>query len=196
MKTLLIVGNDKVSGLALESLKGLGGEVYIAVDKSARIKRLVTLIYKGRIDFFLAVKMIFCELSRKGCAPSKELNEIKSNDELVALMRSWQPGRVILFRAGLIINRCVIDMGVPIMNIHCADIPTYGGLGSIFRAISDGRFEQFACLHLVTETIDGGLVVNREPYSMDPEKSYCSNENVAYDAGIRLLKRTVAEKKK
>ena len=61
------------------------------------------------------------------------------------------------------------------------------GLGSINRALNDCAFEQNASLHQVTSTIDKGLVIDVEPFLLNGEKSYCYNENIAYQAGLRLL---------
>jgi folate-dependent phosphoribosylglycinamide formyltransferase PurN len=98
----------------------------------------------------------------------------------------------VLFRAGLIVGPAVLSTGVPVMNIHCARIPEYGGIGSIDRALRDGAYSQCATLHQVTTRIDEGEVHATEPYQLDPADGYCSNEDRAYDAGIRLLKRVLA----
>lgn len=78
------------------------------------------------------------------------------------------------------------------MNIHCAKVPEYGGLGSIERAIKNRALEQYATLHQVTTTIDKGEIFDLEPFYLDAQKSYCFNENTAYEAGLRLLSRTVS----
>jgi folate-dependent phosphoribosylglycinamide formyltransferase PurN len=121
-----------------------------------------------------------------------ELPRVKSNAELAQVIDLHSPRRVVLFRAGLIVGDAVLSIGVPIMNIHCATIPRYGGIGSIQRALDDGAYRQCATLHEVTRTIDDGAVHATEPYSLDPALCYCENENVAYGAGIRLLQRILA----
>ena len=67
----------------------------------------------------------------------------------------------------------------------------YAGLGSIQRALADRSYQQRATLHRVTATIDGGPVVDVEPYSLDPARPYGENEDRAYDAGSRLLLRAL-----
>jgi folate-dependent phosphoribosylglycinamide formyltransferase PurN len=98
---------------------------------------------------------------------------------------------LILFRAGLVVNKSVLEAGVPVFNIHAATVPSYGGIGSINRAIKDRAYEQFASLHVVTTQIDKGRVVDRVGYRLHPKFSYCQNEDVAYRAAQRLLLKTV-----
>lgn len=191
MKTLLVVSDDKICGRALESLKDCNDQVHIVIDRSTRIDRVARLVLKGRLSVGMVLKMALCEFLRPGHLSPRQLDEIRSNIDLVQLINTLQPERVVLFRAGLIINRQVIGTRLPIMNIHCANVPEYAGLGSIHRALVNKAYEQSACLHIVTTTIDGGEVLDREPFIMKATDSYCVNEDIAYDAGIRLLRRTI-----
>jgi asparagine synthetase B (glutamine-hydrolysing) len=54
-------------------------------------------------------------------------------------------------------------------------------------------YEQEATLHKVTEKIDEGEVIDTEKFTLNPNVSYCENETISYNAGIRLLKRTVEQ---
>lgn len=195
MPLFLVTGNDKISDNAISNLNQCTKEIVIIRDISTSYKRIYKLISKKRLSLSLLLKMYMCEIKRK----KKLLNEqnsnfinlkIKSNNELINLIDQYQPEKVVLFRAGLIINKSVISTNVPILNIHCAKIPEYGGLGSINRAIEDQCHNQCATLHQVTTNIDSGIIYDTEPYILDAKKSYCYNEDIAYSAGIRLLKRT------
>ena len=191
MKTLLILGGDKIARSALGALTA-SGDLMIAIDNSTSIKRVLTLIAKRRIGLFLLIKMIVCELMRKDPDLStKDFARIKSNSDVLRIIEEFKPQRICLFRAGLVISREVIERGIPLMNIHCAKVPEYGGLGSIDRAIKDGAVEQHATLHQVTTTIDRGEIFDLEPFYLNTKKSYCINENIAYQAGLRLLSRTI-----
>jgi hypothetical protein len=192
MKTLLILGGDKITRSALETIT-TSAELMIAIDNSTSLRRVLRLIVKRRIGLLLVIKMIVCEILRKNPKFStKEFVSINNNSDVLRVIDEFKPERICLFRAGLVISREVIQRGVPLMNIHCAKVPEYGGLGSIDRAIKDKAVEQHATLHQVTTTIDRGKVFDLEPFYLDLKKSYCINENTAYKAGLRLLKRTIS----
>lgn len=112
---------------------------------------------------------------------------MRNNDELLHTISRYDIEQVYLFRAGLIINKKILDSGIDILNTHCARIPDYGGLGAIARALKDSSFDQVATLHRVTETIDDGEIVATEPYKLNAALSYRKNEDIAYEAGMRLL---------
>jgi methionyl-tRNA formyltransferase len=194
MKRILILGCDRIARQALRDLPELE-DLLVVVDRSVSLKRIVKLVLKGRLNPSLVVKMFICECSRsKGSVSLEHLPSIRSNQDLLRLIESARPTHVFLFRAGLIINESVIALGLPLMNIHCADVPEYGGLGSIHRAMKDGSLSQNATLHEVTASIDNGRVLDKEPYLLDLKLSYCANENNAYEAGIRLLIRALTSK--
>jgi methionyl-tRNA formyltransferase len=186
LKTLLLIGNDKLSGEAIRHSEK-NNSLHICVDHSTSLRRIARLLAKQSISPLLLIKMAFCELARSGSRPNPRLTKIRSNAELVKEMDKIKPSQVILFRAGLIVNKALIDKGITVLNIHAAVVPQYGGLGSIAKALADEAYEQAACLHRVTERIDGGDVLARENYRLDPNVSYCENEKTAYAAATRLL---------
>jgi len=193
MKTLLILGGDKIGRSALGALT-TSCNLMIAIDNSTSLRRILRLIVKRRIRVFLLIKMITCELIRKNPKSSiKGYPSIKNNSDLLRVIDEFKPQRICLFRAGLVINREVIERRIPLMNIHCAKVPEYGGLGSIDRAIKDRAVEQNATLHQVTTTIDRGKVFDIESFRLDLSKNYCFNENIAYEAGLKLLKRLLQD---
>ena len=191
MKIMLILGNDKLSGEALRALASIGDHVLVVVDCSTGLCRVFRLLIKKRLSLLLLIRMAWCSFLRKGENPSRKFDRIKSNDSIQSLLKLHRPECVVLFRAGLVINVETINTGIPMLNIHCARIPEYAGLGSIYKALKDKAWEQEATLHRVTKTIDGGEVIISEPYRLDPQKSYCENEDIAYKAGIRLLGRAL-----
>jgi folate-dependent phosphoribosylglycinamide formyltransferase PurN len=135
--------------------------------------------------------MFLCEQLRSRVATTVVNQSLKSNQDLLDVIKDLSPDRVVLFRAGLILNREIISSGPQILNIHAASVPQYGGIGSIYRALRKGAFEQSASLHVVTEEIDRGEVLDEERYVLIPGLGYCANERIAYEAATNLLIRTL-----
>jgi formyltetrahydrofolate hydrolase len=194
MKTMLILGGDRIGRKAMESLQK-SDSLVIVIDRSTSFKRVAKLIWKKRLSLILILKMLLCEFRRDSPAVKSTaftaFSEIKNNKGLLALLDKHKPERVVLFRAGLVIKKDVISQGIPLFNIHCANVPDYGGLGSIDRALKDNALDQNATLHQVTTTIDEGHVFDVEPFRLNASRSYCHNEDVAYQAGLKLLRRTI-----
>jgi len=189
-RTVIIISNDKIGGLAYRVVCCKFDPI-IYIDKSTSTKRFLKLCRKGRIPLNLMVKMLISELLRSGKRPPRKLNGIKNNDDLKTVLESVKPLKLILFRAGLIVNKNLINLGYKILNIHCSSLPDYGGLGTIQKALNDKSYKQEATLHTVTQGIDRGEIINTEPYCLEPKKSYLWNEDTAYKAGIRLLEKTL-----
>lgn len=185
MNSLLIVGNDKLGRRLVNRLGPVAG-VTLVYDCSSDYSRALGLLRKGVLSLSTIFKMALAEIKRPDFMVPKN-NTITNNLELMGLITTLNPETIYLFRAGLIINRQVIATGIPILNIHCASLPCYGGLGSIARALRDGAYKQEATLHRVTAKIDDGEVVATIPYILDSKASYYTNEETAYEAGITLL---------
>ena len=190
MKTLVILGNDKIGGRALKEIGHLK-ETQIACDRSTNFKRVIKLLKSKKLSIFLVFKMFLAEIFRKGEKPKKNIITIKSNKTLLELLKKNNYQIVILFRAGLIINKQVIETGTNILNIHAASLPEFAGIGSINKALKEKAYSQKATLHKVIETIDSGQVLSELDYKLDPEKSYLDNEDIAYSAAIKLLVKTL-----
>ena len=141
MKTILILGNDKLGSKALELLSA-NDNLSVLIDRSTNSKRILRLLRKGILTIGLILKMLFAEYLRKGSKPSKSLTGISQNSELLRIINELKPDRLLLFRAGLIINKSILDTGLPVLNIHAAKVPEYGGLGSISKALKDNGFAQ------------------------------------------------------
>lgn len=186
---LVLLGTDKLSRDCAWQIRS--DDVRIAVDRSSDINRVLKVVRSGALSPMALVKIASAEFSRICNTQEVAGPTVASSAELVALIRYLQPSQVILFRAGLIVRKDVLQLGIPIWNIHAAHIPDYGGLGAIYRALRDGAYHQAATLHIVTEKIDSGEVLDTEPYKLDRSISYSANEGRAYDAGIALLRRTL-----
>ena len=185
-KYVLIVGDDKVGRKLISRLESAGCNVTIYLDRSTSVRRVVRLLRRRRLAVRHFIKMALAAFTRPDVS-TRDYPAIRSNADLLDVLGDESPDAVYLFRAGLVIERSIIDAGVPLLNVHCADVPAYGGLAAIPRAIDDGAWSQHATLHRVVERIDGGEVIRTEPFEMRKENSYRENEDIAYDASIRLL---------
>ena len=190
MTTLVIIGNDKIGGQALKKIHNCK-EIEIVCDKSTNIKRVIKLLRSKKLSISLVLKMFLAEILRKGEKPNKNILTIKSNNNLVEILKKNNYEKVILFRAGLIVNKKVIDTGINILNIHAASLPDFAGIGSINKALIKKAYCQKATLHRLIETIDSGEIISEIDYKLDPNKSYLANENIAYSAAIKLLFKTL-----
>ena len=191
MKDILLVGDDKIGRKMLSRVADLD-HVVCFVDQSGGFRRTVKLILKGSLSLSVVAKMVWAELTRADFTISN-IASIKSNEELLAVLKQLDSRHLYLFRAGLIVNQRVLNSGVEVLNIHCASLEGFGGLGSIARALASGSFNQCATLHRVTERIDQGEVLQVEPYQLNPTKSYQCNEDIAYASGMLLLERRLKQ---
>ena len=190
LKTIVILGNDKLGSKALELLSR-NENISVLIDRSTNFKRVFKLLRKGILSTGLIIKMFLAEYFRNWTKLPKSQAGISQNSELLKIINQLKPDRLLLFRAGLIINKSILDTGLPILNIHAARVPEYGGLGSIDKALKDKAFKQFASLHEVTDRIDRGNLIDTEKYSLNPEFSYAENEKIAYNASLKLLQRNL-----
>ncbi len=187
MKLLVVVGNDKLGRKFINSVNT--NKYEIVLDESSSTKRVLKLIKRGTLKLSLAIKMFHANFIRKDYRLAHAYNSIYTNNDLINIVKKHNIEQVVLYRGGLIVNKEFLDTGVKILNIHCAKIPEYGGIGVIDRALMDEAYNQEATLHIITERIDEGEVLAVEPYQLNSSSSYKENENFAYDAGIKLFNR-------
>lgn len=194
-RVLLILGDDKLGRRCYEQLqlsRGIFDNVDLALDRSSSFSRVVRLVGSGRLPLQCVMRMAWAEFCRHNALQISDAIEINSNGDLRELILDNSYVRVLLFRAGLIISGEVLSLGVPFHNVHCASIPEYAGLCSIWRALRDECYHQQATLHVVTKTIDdSSQVLATESYEMSSKNSYAINEDKAYAAGITLLRRVL-----
>jgi folate-dependent phosphoribosylglycinamide formyltransferase PurN len=190
MNTFLIIGNDRICQQVVSKIN-LNTHFKILIDKSTNLKRVTKLIAKRKISPFLLAKMYYCEFWRNNYDSLDTFDSIKKNETLINLVEEYDIKKIVLFRAGLILNKKLIEKKIDILNIHAAIVPKYGGIGSIQKALNEKAFNQYSSLHKVTTTIDKGEILDKEVYTLVPEKSYCYNEKIAYEAAFKLLNRTL-----
>lgn len=191
MKTLLVVGDDFFGRVLLERLGPQPGLI-TAFDVSPTLARAFRALRRGSLKPGWLWDMALAGLRRRPPGVRADLS-VRGNAGLLAVIREEAVERVVLFRAGLIIDRTMLAEGIPVFNIHCARLPGLPGLGAIHRALADGAYRQAATLYRVTERIDDGEIVDTEPYHLDPASAYGANEVAAYEAGMRLAQRFLSE---
>jgi SAM-dependent methyltransferase len=187
--TILLVGSGKLGRRLLAEL-GPHPKLAVYLDHSNSPERVWRLLRRRAISPQALLRIAAAELWREA-PPAVELPPIGTNSALLRAIRFHKAERVIMFHAGLIVRRAVLNAGVEILNVHCARIPEFGGLAAISRALAAGALQQEASLHLVTKEIDEGELVDSEPYTLDPRASFRVNEDGAYAAGVRLVLRNL-----
>ncbi len=181
---MFVIGDDKLGRLAIADI---GEDHPIYLNRSADFRRTLRIIQKGAIRPLVVVKMVLADVFRAK-VDRPRLPIIASNDDMIAAIARERPARVVCFRAGLVLTKRVLGLEPQFLNIHCAELPKYGGLGALSRALRERAFDQNACLHEMTVEIDGGEVLRRQPYTLSPHRSYRRNEDAAYAAGRQILR--------
>ncbi len=197
----ILIGGDYLARCLLAEIlhKNEFENLLIIEDRSVSVRRIYSLLIKRRITLkWLALK-IYAAV-RQGFFIQKQMHfqsrlhnvlQVKNNKELNVLIQNNKDlCAVVCFRAGLIVGQNNIDL-IPFYNIHCAKLPAYPGLMSIYSALKDRDFEQQSSFHTITKEIDQGKVIETEPYKLDPSKTYWRNEILAYESGKKLLSKVI-----
>ena len=185
-KTLVLIGNDK-KGREFIARHAKDYAIQVALENGSRsLKRIVKLLRRGSLAFPVLIKMISAEAGRTNYS-IPPIKQVKTNADLLEIIKSDHIERIILYHVGMIIHKTVLQTGVVVLNIHCARLPDYAGLMAIHRAIRAGDLDQEATLHFVNEKVDSGDIIRTIPFRLDKSKSYKANEDIAFQAGEQLL---------
>jgi folate-dependent phosphoribosylglycinamide formyltransferase PurN len=185
MNILIVVGKDKISRKLVNHLPQ-DNRLFVVIDDSNTTGRIIKLLRKKRISLNNLIHMFLSEMFRRDYKISS-CQKIKTNQDLLEVISNHKIDLVILFRASLIINQQLMNSKSRILNVHCAKLPDYSGLGAISRALKNQDYDQVATLHKVATRIDSGEIIATSPYKLNRSWSYFNNENTAYDAGIKLI---------
>lgn len=185
MKTIFIIGDDKLGHAAVNDL---GRDEAVWLNDTLDLLRVFKLARIGAISPLAIIKMAIANRKRQN-VETRVLPSVKTNNEVKKIINTETPDRVVCFRAGLVLNRSVLGMGPQFLNVHCAELPEFSGLGALPRALRANRLQQNACLHQMSTKIDSGRVLAREPFLLLKSASYRENEDLAYSAGRKLLTR-------
>lgn len=183
-RTIFFIGDDKLGHRAIQALPE---DAPIWLNRTMNLTRVLKLLRRRSIIPSDLLAMALADLRRKDTA-IPQLPVVTSNADVEHVVKSERPARVVCFRAGLIFNRATLRSGPQFLNIHYADLPAWGGLGALRRALRAGALDQAACLHEMLPEIDAGQVLYREPFRLNPATSFKENEDRAFSAGLAVLK--------
>lgn len=189
MSLLVLAGDDYWGRKALDYLQVLEPAPILVLDKSARTSRTLRLIRRRRVSIIDVIHLMVCELRRfrrLNLSKTPRLT-VSSNQDLEHLIDKYNPTKVILFRAGIIIKSSVLARPLEVLNIHAASVPEFAGLMALPRAVRSKQYLQNVTLHRVTLAVDQGDVVETKSYVIPASASICEAEDVAYGTAIDLL---------
>ena len=128
MRTLVLAGDDKLGRSLLHRIEKAGlpaGELVLALCSSPGPRRLFKLLLRGSLKLSWLWPMIRAEWSRPAQAAGSWFR-VSTNAGFLSLIRETHSERVLLYRAGLIVGKDVLESGVEILNVHCAQLPDFG----------------------------------------------------------------------
>lgn len=79
------------------------------------------------------------------------------------------------------------------INFHDGPLPEYAGLNTPVWALMAGEDAHAVTWHLMTDTVDGGDVLQREPIAIDAGETALSLNTKCFEAGLRSFERLVGE---
>jgi len=85
--------------------------------------------------------------------------KIRKEEDLISFVNSNNITHIVSFHSGIIFNTSKYSKATKIVNVYCASLPEYPGLAAINRALKDGRLNQSATIHRVTDHIDNGEII-------------------------------------
>ena len=79
---------------------------------------------------------------------------------------------VLSLRPGQIFGSEFISAAQRILNIHCAKLPNYRGMGSVLQTLAAGDAQTFISFHLIeNEELDNGPIVLQKKVNINPTQS-------------------------
>jgi methionyl-tRNA formyltransferase len=193
-KDTLLVGHDKIGRKLIHAIEERGLRVRTYLDKSTTSRRVIRLLLRRRLKTLDLFKMYRAETLRKDWK-IRDYPPVTTYAKLCSLLTHQRPDRVFLFRSGMILRKNLLDTRIEFYNVHCARLPGYEGLGALLHALGKRDLDQHATLYRIDGRIDQGEIIDTEPYRLSPCLSYQENEDVACEAGIRLLLRVLEQER-
>lgn len=191
-KIVLIVGDDRLGHRAIAELAGRFPCIPIYRNRSASPKRLFKLVRRNPYLLGDFITMAVAEWRRPD-TPIPALPVVSTSADILAMIEREKPQTVVCFRAGIILGSRLLASGPEFLNLHYADLPAWGGLAALPRALRAKAYQQKACLHQMVVAVDAGEVLRRLPYQLDPALSYGENEEIGFTTGLTLLMEYLAE---
>jgi phosphoribosylglycinamide formyltransferase-1 len=153
-------------------ISGGGSNLQSIIDNAEKINLSIQCVVSNRADVY------GLERAAKANIPNRVLDHKlfdsrkDFDQELMNVIDEHQPDIVILagFMRILTVEFIHKYQG-KILNIHPSLLPKYPGLNTHQQAIDAGDALHGACVHFVTETLDGGPVIAQKNVKINPEES-------------------------
>ena len=99
------------------------------------------------------------------------LGKSNGEDQIVEILKYKYIDIVFLAGFMRILSKKIIEIGIPIINIHPSLLPKYKGINSIERAYNSNDEKIGVTIHYVNERIDDGEIIAQESIEIDRNKS-------------------------
>ncbi|MEX2386809.1 MAG: formyltransferase family protein [Phycisphaeraceae bacterium] len=95
-----------------------------------------------------------------------------NSEQTLALLRDWNVDLLVSLSCPQLFKKKLIDLAPKgCLNLHCSPLPNYRGLYPAFWMLKNNESNAGATLFFVNEAIDGGDVLLRRHYPVDPEET-------------------------
>jgi len=191
-KVIIITGNKLIAKNLEKNYRFRN--TMIIYDNSSKFARGFKLLKNRKLSTFNVIKMYLAQFDRNSHKRiSNGVTRIKNELEFVKIIDSYQPSHVISFHCGMIFHTSLYSQKILMLNIHCASLPQYPGIGAIINAISDKSVIQNATMHKIISKIDYGETVKTKSFKLNFSKSYKANYQKSISVGIDLLREYMSE---
>jgi len=168
MKRVLFLCDRPLGTRCLQFLRTLDGQICGVVSREG-----TEVNWWGRSS----VKN-FCEQER---IPWHHLSS-----PLIQVAKVCQPDLIISVLYPKIVSKDLIRK-VPCFNLHCALLPEYGGWNSTLWAILNGKETFGATLHLMSEGLDEGDIIQKGSFRIPPQVTNIELYQMAHHEGYRIF---------
>jgi|688.fasta_scaffold260177_2 methionyl-tRNA formyltransferase len=184
-KVIIITGNKFI----LRNLRDYQfRNTMIIYDNSSKFNRILRLLRNRKLNTRNIIMMYFAQIDKNSHKRiNNQFTRIKSELEFVKIVDSYQPSHIISIHCGIIFHTSLYSQKILMLNIHCASLPQYPGLGAIINAISDKKGVQNVTMHKITNKIDSGEILKTKNFELNLTESYKMNYQKSILAGIELL---------
>lgn len=181
----MILTSRDYYGSVVEDCFKLNAKVTFAYCSNPSLHKLHKLLRMKVLPLSFILKSILCKI--KNYRFLRNSIVIYSIKDLESVLQQNTFSIILLFRANLIIPNTILSR-YKVVNVHAAKLPEYRGLGAIYSALKSKDYEQKVVAHIATSKIDSGTILIERNYVLNPSKTYCVNERIAYLKGIEVLK--------
>ena len=154
-----------------------------------RMRRWVTGKKRFRRHYFSSLHDDFSGGSR----PSPVLVESVNDSIVAATVRTSNPDICVITCTTKLDSKTILDIEVPIINIHGGHLPDYRGCHCVFAALTESRFDAIgSTIHFIDVGLDTGDIIEVVKPAVRPtddaEMLYSRAERLAAQRLVELLK--------